>query len=229
MLKQRNANQAYSVLHVDDHEIVRVGVRTAINRIPNFDLIDEDISDGNRAMIMLSRYQPDVAILDVDLPCANGIEVARHIMLTKLPTKIILLSNTISAYTFEECLSLNVMGFLTKTTSLSELRPCLNHVVEDKQYISTDCLNARNEFSSVTSSVGQKLQEILSKSEIKVLKLIAIGKSTPQIAEEICNSARTIDSHRYKMSQKLQLKGKHGLLSFAFQNKSVILSLPVTP
>lgn len=216
-----------SIIHVDDHEIVRVGVRTVVGRMPKYQLIEEDIKDGNRAMILLARHRPDIAILDIDMPGANGVEVARHIILTKLPTKVVLLSNAITNYIFEECLSLNVMGFLTKTTALAELRPCLNEVTIGNSYISSDCLNIGNEFASQLAQAGNQLQQVLSKTEIKVLKLIAIGKSTPEIAEEICKSTRTIDSHRYNMNQKLGLKGKHGLLSYAFQNKRMILSIPM--
>ena len=194
--------------------------------MPGFQLLDEDIKDGNRAMILMARHRPDIAILDIDMPGANGVEVARHIVLTQLPTKVILLSNAITNYIFEECLSLNVMGFLTKTSSLTELRPCLNEVTMGKSYISSDCISIGDQFASPVTQAGNELQRLLSKSEIKVLKLIAIGKSTPEIAEEICKSTRTIDSHRYNMNQKLRLKGKHGLLSYAFQNKRMILSIP---
>ncbi|MFA0960328.1 response regulator transcription factor [Roseivirga sp. BDSF3-8] len=220
------SDRTYSILHVDDHEIVRIGIRTIIDRMPGFRLIDDDIKDGNRAMVLLSRYQPDLALLDVDLPGASGIEIARHIIMTKLPTKVVLLSNAITHYTFEECLSLNVMGFLSKSTPLCELSPCLDNVIKGNSYISTDCLDVHDRYSTSSADAGNSLLSVLSKTEIKVLKLIAIGKSTPEIAEEFCKSTRTIDSHRYNINQKLGLKGKHGLLSYAFQNKRMILSLP---
>ena len=221
--------QTFSVLHVDDHEIVRIGVRTVVNRMPHFNMIEEDVADGTRAMILLSRLRPDILILDIDMPGASGIEVARHVQLTHLPTKVILLSNAITHYTFEECLSLNVMGFLTKSASLSELKPCLIDVIDNKSYISTDCLNGKRQFVPAKSNLAQKLTTVLSKTEIKVLKLISIGKSTSEIAEEMFKSTRTIDSHRYHMSQKLNIKGKNGLLCYAFQNKSVILGLDEAP
>lgn len=220
--------QAYSVLHADDHEIFRIGIRTVLERIPRFSRIDEDVQNGDRAMILISRYRPDIAILDIDMPNSNGIEVARHIMLAQLPTKVILLSNAITPYAFEEALSLNVMGFLNKSSSLAELEPCLIDVTVGTPYISSDCVNHTNQFSATISTAGKVLQETLSKSEIKVLKLIAIGKSTPEIANELCKSTRTIDSHRYNMNQKLGLSGKYGLLSYAFQNKGVILGLPTS-
>lgn len=209
------------IIIADDHPIFRLGLKQTIGRIPNFQTIAE-AGDGNAALESIQKLNPDIAILDIDMPKKNGLEVLRELRDIELRTKYIILSLYSEQDIFDEAMDLGIKGYVLKESVTNEIVDCINAVLQGKHYISpniSDLLvnRSRNvkEFTAKNPSIAD-----LTNMERKILKLIAEKKTSKEIAEELHLSYRTIDNHRTNISNKLNLHGTHSLVKFAIENKS---------
>lgn len=211
------------IIIADDHPIFRLGLKQTIERIPTFQTIAE-AGDGNAALESIQKLNPDIAILDIDMPKKNGLEVLRELKDIELRTKYIILSLYSEQDIFDEAMDLGIKGYVLKESVTNEIVDCINAVLQDKHYISpniSDLLVNRSlkvkEFTAKNPSITD-----LTKMERKILKLIAEKKTSKEIAEELHLSHRTIDNHRTNISNKLNLHGTHTLVKFAIENKSLL-------
>lgn len=206
---------------VDDHPVFLSGLRMLIEAEPNLIIVGEAFC-GETALAGIKNLQPEVVVLDLNLPKMNGVEVARALKEEENESKIIFLTMHDEEAMVNSALNLGVKGYILKDSALSEIVKAIKLVANGKNYVtpqlSTYLLN-RNQTAKETESATKRL----TPTELTILRLIAEEKTTKEIAEELFVSHRTIDRHRYNICHKLGISGINSLLKFAIQNKSEFL------
>jgi len=212
-----------TILLADDHPLVRFGLSEIIQRYTQFHIVAE-ANDGARALELIEQHRPTVAILDIDMPKMNGLQVAKHIFDHKIPTDVIILTMHDEPDLFEQAMDVGVMGYVLKDSAESEISAAIQSVYRGKHYISptlTDVLLRHSDQHKKADE--QKLgHSVLTQAERIVLKLVAESKTTKEIADQLFVSERTVESHRSSICTKLDLHGPNALLRYALEFKDRI-------
>jgi DNA-binding NarL/FixJ family response regulator len=211
------------VFIADDHPIFRRGLVDIINDEPRFKISGE-AQDGAAALQMIKEQKPDIAILDIEMPGMNGLEIAEALLSENSTTDIVILTMYKDEEYFDKALDLEVKAYLLKDSVASELIDSLKAVTQGDFYISpviSKYLIERNK-NKTREPEEQAELEILTNMEKHVLKLLAENKTSREIADETYTSIRTVQNHRTNMCAKLNLKGYNKLLQFAIQNKFIL-------
>lgn len=218
-------SQPVRILIADDHPIFRKGLASVIEKVPNFEIVGE-AEDGEETLKLVQDLDPDILILDIDMPVLDGIAVARQMLNSSSSADVIFLTMHKDGLILRSLKSLDVKGYVLKDSALNEVVECLNTVVNGKTYLSpalNDLIMEAVQNESDTKTYP--LLGTLTKSEIRVLKLITESKTNKEIADQLFIAVRTVETHRYNICSKLQLNGAHSLFKFAIQNKDRIRSL----
>lgn len=203
-----------TIIIADDHPLLLKGLKEFLSE--NGLNIIREATNGTEAMKLIENLKPDLAILDLQMPGMTGLEIAKHCQTKKLNTNIILLTLHKELYIYHEARNLNISGYLLKEFATEELLNCIQKVLSGQYYFSKRLL--LDECDDRISLIGN-----LTPSEIKILRLIAIGSSTKEIAEKLFLEEITVDKHRSNMINKLQLDKKHNaLLTWTQKNKGII-------
>ena len=207
-----------TILLADDHPIFRHGLRQLIESRPGLRIVDE-AEDGRRAIELIQKHKPDIAILDLDMPELDGFGVARRIRELALRTKIVILTMHNDERHLRKAIALEVLGYVIKDSALTEIFDCVNTVAKGRTYISPVLSSFLVQRSRRMGSVDIDSLEELTPTERRVLELLADLKTTKEIAQELGVSPRTIDNHRANICSKLNLQGSHALVKYAIQHK----------
>jgi two-component system, NarL family, response regulator DegU len=204
----------------DDHPIFRNGLRQLIETAPNFVVIGE-AKDGQEAIERLTRLPADIALLDIDMPHADGFEVLTALREKGLTLQFVLLTMHKDEEFLNAALDLGVKGFLVKDSAAEEVLDCLNVVAQGQEFISPQLTSLLLERlrQAKTRPPQAKLLARLTPAECKVLRLIAEYKTNKEIAAVLNIGIRTVERHRLNIAEKLDLDGRHALMRFAIENK----------
>ncbi|HEX8737381.1 MAG TPA: response regulator transcription factor [Pyrinomonadaceae bacterium] len=211
------------ILIADDHPVFRRGLRMVIESEPNLQIVAE-ADDGAAALAAIEAYQPDLVVLDFNMPEMNGFDVVRRLQATRSKTAIVFLTMHKDEEMFNATMDLGVGGYILKDSAVTDIISCLRTVLAGQPYISPQLsafLLNRSRRAVELSREIPALQR-LTPTERRILKLIADYKTSKEIADILCIHSRTVDNHRTNISQKLDLKGSHALLKFAAEHKSKI-------
>jgi DNA-binding NarL/FixJ family response regulator len=216
-------NKDKQIIIADDHPLFRIGVKTLIDNLEGFHLSGE-ANNGKEAIQLLENKTVDAAILDIDMPDQNGIEVAEHIKNQNLNIKIIFLTSHSDLTLFKKAYETYFSGFLFKESALEELEECFNTIFRGETFVSpiTKQYLEQNRPRLEHLKNLETLLNNLTDSEKKILLLIIERKTTKEIAETLFNSYKTIENHRLNICHKLNIKGTNNLLSFAINNQEDI-------
>lgn len=207
----------------DDHPIVRQGLKQIIEADPKL-LIVAEAGDGETALQLIEIHQPDVAVLDIDMPKMNGFAVVKELRSRKINIPVVFLTMHGEEEVFQAALDLDVKGYVVKDSALNEIADGIKAVAAGRPFFSPSLsallLNRRRR----TANFEKENQGIehLTPTERRILKLIAEEKTSKEIAEQLYVSYRTIEKHRNNISRKLDLQGSLALVKFAVINKSVL-------
>lgn len=211
-------NEEIRILIADDHPIFRRGLRMVIESDSALKVVAE-VDNGEAALRQIKDLEPDVAVLDFNMPIMDGLEVAQEIQEKNLPTIPVFLTMHTDEAIFNAAVDADVKGFVVKDSAANEITACVKTVAGGQSFFSSILsqflLNRRREPKSFL--------ENLTAAERRVLRLIAEGKTSREIAEKLFVSPRTVEHHRAHISAKLNLTGKNGLLTFALTRKTEIL------
>src|SRR5260221_31960 len=208
------------VVIADDHPIFRSGLRQILASQSDIQVLDE-VGDGEAALRSIRSLSPDIAILDIDMPKKNGLEVVQALQKEGPELPIIFLTMYDDHEMLSRAMDLGVRGYVLKEGAVREIIESVRLVGAGKHYISP----ALSAYLVDRRSRAAELQKAvpgldrLTPTERKILKLIAGGRTSKEIAAELNLSARTVDNHRLNISNKLDIHGTHQLLKFAVQNK----------
>ena len=201
------------IVLVDDHKLLRDGLRNIIEKKSNMHIIGE-ASDGREAIKLASKLLPDVIIMDVAMPGLNGIEAAAQIVKKEPEIKIIGVSMHSGKQFIQGMFKAGAFGYLLKDGDADELIMAISTVIENKKYLSKD-LN--QEFLTELNKRESIKKTLLSAREKEVLQLIAEGKSSKEIGEMLFLSPKTIDVHRNNIMRKIELYTIPELTKYAIQ------------
>jgi DNA-binding NarL/FixJ family response regulator len=210
-----------TVLIADDHPIFRKGLREVLSEDPGIKLVAE-VADGAVALQKIRELKPQAAVLDLDMPQMNGLQVAKKIAEQKLPVAVIMLTMHKEEMLFNEAMNAGVPGFLLKENAASDLLSCIRAVVAGQTYISPSLSSFLLNRKIGGEKLLQEKPELqkLTVAELRILKLIAEDLTSKEIAQRLGVSAHTVENHRAKICERLSLRGSHSLLKFAYDNKS---------
>jgi DNA-binding NarL/FixJ family response regulator len=210
-----------SVVIADDHPIVRRGLRAVIEDDPALRVVGE-AGDGIDAVRAIAEHRPDVVVLDLDMPGRDGFGVVREMRAQSLPGAVIVLTMHGEADLLNEALGLGVCGYVIKDSAATDIAAGIKAVHLGRHFISpalSSHLLARGAAPAAPSRPGLSQ---LTPTEIKILRLVAEGQSSKEIAEVCGTHYRTVENHRVNICAKLDLHGSHALLKFAMLNKTSI-------
>jgi DNA-binding NarL/FixJ family response regulator len=216
--------QTHSELNIiiaDDHPIFRRGLRMVIETDPRLKVVAE-AEDGATALAEVKRLQPQVAVLDMDMPTLDGMAVARAITEQRLPVAVAFLTMHKDEATFNAALDLGVKGYVVKDGAANEIIGCIRAVGAGQSFISPVLSGHLLNRNSPGARQQPSALSTLTQAERRVLRLIAAGKLNNEIAAELFVSVRTVEHHRSNICSKLGLNGKHALLTFALTHKHEI-------
>jgi DNA-binding NarL/FixJ family response regulator len=203
----------------DDHPIFRSGLRQLIETAPQMAVIGE-AKDGAEAIERLLQMPADVALLDIDMPKADGFKVLTALREKGLTLQVVFLTMHKDEQFLNAALDLGVKGYLVKDSAAEEVIDCIQAVINGEEFISPQLtslllkrLRHAQENPARASLLGQ-----LTPTERKVLKLIAQFKTSKEVAAELFMGVRTVEQHRLNISEKFNLKGRHALMKFVSEH-----------
>jgi two-component system invasion response regulator UvrY len=203
------------VLLADDHSIVRAGLRSLIEETGEMEVVVE-AADGHEAIREALRVKPDVAVIDISMPGMDGLEVINqlHASLPDLPI-LVLTMHEEEQYVVRS-ISSGARGYITKRSAPEQLVTALRQLHAGGHYLSAEAAEllalrvARGEH-------GQSPLDSLSNREIQVLRALALGQTNREIAENYHISVKTVDTYRFRLLKKLNLRNNADLSRFAIQ------------
>ena len=211
------------IVIADDHPIVRQGLRQMIEAEKNFTIVGE-AGDGEDALQLIETHQPDVAVLDIDMPRIGGFDVARELKRKKSEVGIIFLTMHSEEEIFQTAMDLGVGGYVLKDSATTDIVAGIKSIASGKPFISPALsallLNRRRRVNKLARQNPEL--DSLTPTERRILKLIAEDKTSKEIGEELFISHRTVHAHRANISNKLNLSGNLALVKFAITHKSVL-------
>lgn len=210
------------IVIVDDHRIIRVGLRGLLEREQDIEIVGE-AERVDDVMRILADQHVDVVLMDIDLGETDGIKITSQIR--SLYPKVFVLGLTMHEEPdfIVKMLEAGASGYLLKNAGRDELLAAIHAVAKGDSYfsqkVSATLLQAitRNKMAASSSGSRGKIQTPLSERELEVLRLIAQEYSNPEIAEKLFISIRTVDTHRRNLLEKLQVKNTVGLVKYALE------------
>ena len=209
------------VMLVDDHDIVREGVRQVLQADGAFDVVGE-ASDGVRALEVALRERPDVVLLDITMPGESGLVVLQRLRLQLPDTRVLVLSVHDDAEYVMESVRTGAHGYLRKDTTPADLRSAVRAVHAGDAYFSpvvakriTEML--RTEATAPTAMSATPSLELLTNREREVLALVARGLLNKEIGVRLGISVRTVEAHRDSLTRKLGIRNAAGLTRYAIE------------
>lgn len=213
--------QKVRIVLADDHPVYRDGLRQMLAPDPDLQLVHET-GNGRDALEQARRLKADVLLLDIDMPGMSGLEVARERQRHNDSFEIIFLTMHREEDLFNEALNLGVNGYVLKESAAADILTAIHFVAEGRPYVSPSLteflMNRRTAARNLRAA--QPGLDTLTASERRILKLIASDRTSKEIADELGLSPRTVENHRSNICAKLDIRGSHALLKFAFENRS---------
>ncbi|MGQ0762153.1 MAG: response regulator [Acidobacteriota bacterium] len=203
------------ILLVDDHALVRAGIRAVIEGKPGLEVIAET-GDGHEALRTIGELHPDLVLLDITMPSINGFEVLEQITKQFPQTRVIILTVHVGAEYAMRALRAGAAGYLPKSAATIELEDAISAVAQGGTYLSHE-ISQKTLFEYAKAQTPQDLLASLTTRQREILKLIAEGHSTKEIGSILNISVKTVESHRAKLVKNLDIHDVAGLVRFAIR------------
>ena len=209
------------ILIADDHGVLRAGLRALLSAEPELEVVDE-ASNGNEALSLAGKLQPDLILLDISMPDLGGIEVTRRLKEMLPDVRVLILTVHEDEGLLQEAIQAGASGYIVKRAVESELVDAIRAVWRGDLYIHPAMTRALlKEMSSSPTSNNDAPVESLTPREIDVLRLIAQGYTNRQMADMLSISVRTVESHRSNLMGKLDLHSRVELVRYAKENNLI--------
>jgi DNA-binding NarL/FixJ family response regulator len=209
------------VLVVDNHPVVRRGICTELEKTPGVQIVGE-ANDGREAIALVEAHQPAIVFMDISMPRLNGLEATTRIARDFPNVRVVILSKHEEEEYFWHALRIGAAGYLLKRAAIAELRAAVHRVAAGEIYLSRD-LSAKLVQKLPEQRIANRRNPLdqLTDRQRDVLQLIAEGQNTKSIALILKVSAKTVEYHRAKLMQVLQIYDIPGLVRFALRTKLI--------
>jgi two-component system response regulator NreC len=213
------------IIIADDHQIVRQGLKVLIEKEPDMQVVGE-AEDGQSTVNLTKKLRPHVVLMDIKMPDLNGIEATRQI-LSELPdVKIIALSMYPDQRFVMNMLKSGARGYLLKDSAFEELAQAIRLVMANKTYLCPLVTEVVvKDLVTLNPASNQTALAVLTSREREVLRLLAEGKRTSQIAQLLDISVKTVDTHRQQIIHKLGIRSLAELTKYAIREGLTSLEL----
>jgi DNA-binding NarL/FixJ family response regulator len=207
---------AHRVILADDHVLVRAGIRALIESIEGVEVIGE-AGDGREAIELALRLHPDIALLDIAMAGLNGLDAASRLRDEAPATRVIILSMHSDDTYVRQALKAGVTGYLLKSADAHELQMALDVVSRGDVYLSPSVsTRVARAFGNADAALPSPL-DLLTSRQREILQLIAEGRTTKEIAFTLNISAKTVETHRAQIMERLDVHDVPGLVRFAIR------------
>ena len=209
---------AITVMLVDDHSIVRQGIKSVISHAPDIEVIAEALN-GREAVKLAKDKLPDVVVMDITLPFLNGLVASQQIIKQNKNIKILILSMHENRVFIEEALSLGVKGYLLKDSAADEIVPAIREVYAGRYFLSSKISSfvIQDYVYGKKKSTSLRSTSMLTNREREVLQLIAEGLNNKEVASKLKIAVKTVFVHRNNIMQKLDIHNQAQLIRFALK------------
>lgn len=208
------------VLIVDDHPLFRTGLAQVIKGDSRFELVGET-GDGEEALGLAGKQNPDVVVLDINLPGLSGLDVASKLHARREEVRVVVLTMYKDESMFNRAMNVGVLGYVLKENAVTDILNCLSSVARGEAYLSPQIsgylLRRRNREEALRKQ--EPGVDLLTPAELRILRQIALNKTSKEIAAELFISPRTVEAHRANICGKLKLRGANRLLQFAIEHR----------
>ena len=218
---QKTARSRTSILIVEDHTIVREGLRALLSLDPAFEVVGET-DNGRDAIHLVGSFRPSLVLMDLSMPGINGMEAIREIKQRHHEVRIIVLTVHKTEEYIRATLQAGASGYVLKDATHAELMMAIKSVMEGKTYLSPGV--SEKIISGYLDGGGVNAKspwETLTHRERVVLKLIAEGRQNKNIANYLCISVKTVEKHRSNLMKKLSLHNTAAITAFAIEREMV--------
>lgn len=205
-----------TIVVADDHKLVREGIVKLLESRADFTVVAQ-ASDGEEAVQLVIDHDPDVVLMDINMPRLSGIDATRRLGAHGTHTKVLVLSMHESRTCVEEVLRAGAAGYIVKSSASSDLMQAIEAVCEGNSYLSPSITQQVVDAIVQPTAAGHAGASVLTDREREVLTLIAEGLSSKEIAQVLGVSLKTIDSHRSNLMEKLDIHKVSGLVRFAIR------------
>lgn len=203
------------ILLVDDHELVRTGVKKILNEVKGFKVIDE-CETGEDAIKFCRQTEPDVILMDMDMPGMGGLEATKKILRFSPEVKVLVLTAHTEDPFPTKVMQIGAAGYLTKGAAPNEMINAIRAVNSGQRYLPAEIAQkmALSQFKSAEENPFSELSD----RELQIMLMITRGKKVPDISEDLHLSTKTINSYRYRMFEKLGVENDVELTHLAIRH-----------
>lgn len=213
------------LLLVDDHSLIRAGVRALVTDIPGYSVVGE-ADDGSQLLEMVQRVMPDIVLLDISMRSTNGLDALSQLRANGFVCKVLILSMHTDPDLIMRALESGAHGYLLKDTTANELEQALTALRNGERYLSPAIAHTVINQALLHAQDGKQRtgdRHNLTARQLEILRLIVRGKSTREIANGLGLSIKTVETHRSQIMKRLQIYDVAGLVLFAVREKIISL------
>lgn len=210
---------AVEVMIADDHSMVREGIKQLLELDGDIVVIGE-ASDGVECLKLLEEKLPQALLLDINMPNMNGLEVLEKIKEKEIDTRVIILTVHNEVEYLLKAVEIGIDGYMLKDSSSDELKKAIYSVIEGESYIQPNLIPILNS-KMVERDVEREKLALLTKRELEVLKLMAVGSYNKEIGEKLDISERTVKNHISSIFKKIDVSDRTQAAIFAIRNNLI--------
>ncbi len=203
---------------MDDHALVRMGIRRLLEDMTDIEVI-ADAESGEQALVLVKTHNPDVVLLDMKMPGIDGWEVTRRLKKSNPHIKVIAVTAMCTEPFPTRVLQLGAMGYLTKESGAGEMEAAIRKVAKGEKYLSAE-IAQKMAINSLQETQASPF-DTLSEREMQVMLMITSGMEVQDIAERLFLSSKTINGYRYRMFEKLAIKNDVELTYLAMKHRVI--------
>ena len=229
-MKRVTARKCITVLLAEDHTVVREGLRTLLESEGDIKVIGE-AETGRQAVNLAKKLRPAVVVMDIAMPLLNGLEATRQILRAVPGAKVLILSAHSDDAYVEQVTALGAAGYLLKQTSAHVLSKAVREVQKGNTFFSPSIARRLQYHHKQSPGHGERVRKKksrLSSREAEVLQLIAEGRANKQVAVELGISVKTVEKHRQRLMEKLNIHDTAGLTRYAIATGIIESSVQLT-
>lgn len=210
---------AAKIIIADDHSMVREGLKNLLELDGDIEVIGE-ASDGIECIELLKKSYPEVLLLDINMPNMNGLEVLKKLKQNRMKVKVIILTVHNEIEYLLKAVEIGINGYMLKDSDSAELKKAIFTVIDGENYIQPSLIPMLNS-KMIERDIDKERIKLLTKRELEVLKLVAIGSYNKEIGEKLEISERTVKNHISSIFKKIEVTDRTQAAVFAIRNNLI--------